>query len=216
MNLYEILGVARDASEAFIRAAYLKKAKSMHPDHGGDPEAFKEVARAYGVLGNPAKRLAYDQTGHEDAGPSPEDAAVAIVRNLIEMVVSNNGAPAQTDFLKEMRGQIDQAMANANQQESDITRKIVRCKALAQRFTGKSSDDLIAKILQGRIDEMDRTVAAIDRDRANLVAARELLASYKYKIDPPQYATSSGYAAARGAMAQQQNAMGALGGWMTS
>ena len=156
MNLYEILGLDRGATDKAIRSAYLRKAKKLHPDQGGDAESFKEVARAYGVLGTPSKRLAYDQTGREEAGPSPEDAATAIVRSLMEMVIANKHDPARTDFLKEMRGQIDQAMANSNKQEADITGKIIRCKALAQRFKAKSSDHLIAKILQARIDEMDR------------------------------------------------------------
>lgn len=201
MNLYEILGTARDATETMIRRAYLKRVKTMHPDVGGDPEAFKELARAYGVLSNPTKRIAYDQTGREDAGPSAEDAAVAIVRNLMEMVIGNNANPAHTDFLKEMRGQITQALANADNQEADITRKIIRCKKLAERFTGKSSDNLLAKILQGRVDEMERTLAALDRDRANLIAARELLASYKYDVDVQQ-PTYSAYAQALGGAAQ--------------
>ncbi len=37
---YELLGVARDADEAAIKAAYRKVAKTAHPDAGGDAEAF--------------------------------------------------------------------------------------------------------------------------------------------------------------------------------
>jgi curved DNA-binding protein CbpA len=194
MSLYEVLGVARSASESVIRAAYLKKAKRTHPDQGGKAEEFKEVARAYGVLGSAAKRLAYDETGREDEGPAVEDAAVAIVRNLTEMVIGNGHDPATTDFLREMRGQIAQAIANSEQQRADTNRKIARCNMLSKRFKDKSGNNLIAKILQGRMDEMERQVSAIERDRVNLEAAKTLLASYEYKVEPPKvYASQNAF-----------------------
>ena len=194
MSLYDVLGVKKNATEPAIRAAYLKKAKRTHPDQGGKAEEFKEVARAYGVLGNASKRLAYDETGLEEDGPAVEDAAVAIIRNLTEMVVANGHDPATTDFLREMRGQIAQAIDNSHQQRAEMNRKIARCDALSKRFKDKSGNNLIAKILHGRMDEMERQVAAIERDAVNLGAAKELLASYEYKVEPPKvYASQNAF-----------------------
>lgn len=208
MNLYEILGVRRGADDHAVRAAYLKKAKKTHPDQGGNAADFKEVARAYGVLGHPDKRLAYDETGREEAGPSPEDAAVAILRNLTEMVIANNHDPARTDFLKEMQGQIGQALANADQQTADIKRKVARCKSLAKRFKAKASDDLIGKIILGRIDEMQRQIAAIDGDRINLEAAKVLLAGYQYEVDPASTQAGLGMLSYQQYATQNSNWMG--------
>lgn len=39
-----------------LRRAYRKKALSLHPDKGGDPELFKEVTSAYEALSDPQKR----------------------------------------------------------------------------------------------------------------------------------------------------------------
>ncbi|KAK4286297.1 hypothetical protein QN277_002869 [Acacia crassicarpa] len=63
---YEILGVSKDASQDDLKKAYKKAAIKNHPDKGGDPEKFKELAQAYGVLSDPEKREIYDQYG-EDA-----------------------------------------------------------------------------------------------------------------------------------------------------
>lgn len=73
-DLYQVLGVKKDASQDEIRAAYLKLAKENHPDiKPGDKSAedrFKEISAAYGILGDEEKRARFDRgeidgQGHE-------------------------------------------------------------------------------------------------------------------------------------------------------
>lgn len=67
-DLYEVLNVARTASQDEIAKAYRKLALKYHPDsHPGDEDAtrkFKEAAEAYEVLSDQSKRARYDQYGH--------------------------------------------------------------------------------------------------------------------------------------------------------
>jgi molecular chaperone DnaJ len=67
-DLYEILGISRNASNDEIKKAYRKLAIQYHPDKNpGDKSAeekFKEIAEAYAILSDPEKRARYDRFGH--------------------------------------------------------------------------------------------------------------------------------------------------------
>lgn len=67
-DFYEVLGVAKSASDKEIKKAYKKLAMKFHPDKNpDDPTAadkFKEVKAAYEILMDKEKRTAYDQFGH--------------------------------------------------------------------------------------------------------------------------------------------------------
>ena len=74
-DYYEILGVARDASEAEVKKAYRRLAMKHHPDRNpGNPEAeshFKEAKEAYEALSDKDKRAAYDRFGHAGVQGGP-------------------------------------------------------------------------------------------------------------------------------------------------
>ena len=62
-DYYQILGVAKDASEADIKKAYKKKSLKVHPDKNKAPEAqeaFKRLSQAYVTLSDEGKRQQYD------------------------------------------------------------------------------------------------------------------------------------------------------------
>jgi molecular chaperone DnaJ len=70
-DLYDLLGVARDADADTIKKAYRRLARQLHPDVNPDLEAqeqFKQVSAAYEVLSDPQKRVAYDRGGDPFAG----------------------------------------------------------------------------------------------------------------------------------------------------
>jgi molecular chaperone DnaJ len=75
-DYYEVLGVAKNASEEEIKKAYRKHAMKHHPDRNqGDSakkseERFKECKEAYEMLSDPQKRAAYDQYGHAGVDPN--------------------------------------------------------------------------------------------------------------------------------------------------
>ncbi len=68
-DLYEILGVARGASDEDLKKAYRKMAMKHHPDRNPDDKTaeakFKEAKEAYEILSDPQKRQVFDQYGYE-------------------------------------------------------------------------------------------------------------------------------------------------------
>lgn len=67
-DYYEVLGVAKNASEAELKKAYRRLAMKFHPDRNPDDkdaeQKFKEAKEAHEILSDSQKRQAYDQFGH--------------------------------------------------------------------------------------------------------------------------------------------------------
>ena len=71
-DLYDIIGVSKNASQDEIKKSYRKLALKYHPDKNPDnkdaEKKFKEAAEAYAVLSDQQKRSRYDQFGHAGVG----------------------------------------------------------------------------------------------------------------------------------------------------
>jgi DnaJ-class molecular chaperone len=76
-DYYEVLGLAKNASEDDIKKAYRKLASKYHPDKLAEAEKaageakFKEAKEAYEHLSDPEKKGIYDQHGHIDPSQNP-------------------------------------------------------------------------------------------------------------------------------------------------
>lgn len=76
-NLYERLGVEKDASVEEIRRAYKELARIKHPDRGGKEEEFKRIQEAHEILSDEERRRVYDMTGRTAEGGGGFDGMAA-------------------------------------------------------------------------------------------------------------------------------------------
>ncbi|MFN7143004.1 MAG: DnaJ domain-containing protein, partial [Myxococcota bacterium] len=128
-DLYDVLGVAKDASPQDIKKAFRVRARECHPDvAGGDPEkaeAFKRLREAYEVLSDPAERARYDRRGERRtnpfygsmwnrgpaaAGPNPQAASTAGTRAAgndldLEDIFNDFSGVGDFGFTGQTRGQ---------------------------------------------------------------------------------------------------------------
>src|ERR1051326_1171838 len=131
-DYYEVLGVARGASEADLKSAFRKLAMKYHPDRNpGDKDCehhFKEVNEAYDVLKDTQKRAAYDRFGHaafEQGGNPPPPPAYGfsgnapIVNHFEEMVASLFGRAAHQTTSRRAPLSYDQLVARFNSRGLD-------------------------------------------------------------------------------------------------
>lgn len=107
-DYYQILGVAKNATEQQIKKAYRKLAMKYHPDRnpGNEKwanEKFKEVNEAFSVLGDPEKRRQYDQFG--TVGAAGDMFRSAYTRSTFEDLMKDfGGAGLRFDFLDDIFG----------------------------------------------------------------------------------------------------------------
>ena len=91
-DYYEVLGVAKDASDAEIKKAYRKAAMKYHPDKFSNAsdkekkeaeEKFKEVNEAYQVISDKEKRAQYDRFGHAAFEQGDQEALVVASEEML-------------------------------------------------------------------------------------------------------------------------------------
>jgi len=100
-DYYEVLGVARDASEGDLQRAYRKLARKFHPDISEAPDAeerFKELGAAYEVLKHPDHRKLYDQYGENWKAVSQGGAPPGAAPGGVEFDFSQYGGGVPPDL----------------------------------------------------------------------------------------------------------------------
>lgn len=171
-DLYELLGVARDASREEISAAFRKKAKTAHPDNQdtGDEALMKALSEAYDTLSDPESRAHYDATG--TFGKDARAWTEQINNELIALLSASIDACFDAGLESHTRNIINAArkMADMNlQRQNDLLKQEQRKKKVAERLLKRCKGELLLNVIQSRIDgaaseinKAERTIKLID------------------------------------------------------
>lgn len=190
-SLYDVLGVAADADEAAIEAAFRARAKSTHPDAvaGGEAEkraaaaAFGALVHAREVLRDADARARYDRTGEADASPPDPDAEARVI--LAEIFDKLAGAAIDDlyadakDIVALARHQIRQLCVAQTRIKADARGRAEKAARLLRRARG----EILEGVFRQRIEDLERTGAEAARRGEVLMRADALIDGYAHDVE---------------------------------
>jgi curved DNA-binding protein CbpA len=183
-NPYEILGVRRDATDDQIKAAYRRRAKTTHPDSGGDPEAFSRVQKAYELLLDPVRRKVFDDTGYDVELADPVDLqALIVIEKLVNELTLDEREPGTFDPLARMRFDLSEEMRKARFSKRELERHSSRIEHHLERLGKRPQTDILGAMLRARIKAIATAISETEAKIKASERACELLYDYDYEVD---------------------------------
>lgn len=180
-DLYEVLGIAQDASPRDIKTAYRKLAARHHPDRaGGDTVRFQAIERAYRILSDPEKRAAYDrgelkEQASSDISPERQEM-IQILSVALEAVLQSGQTGPLTEQLREgLNGAIEQQKEQIKLCSQAISYAQRRHEALTLKAGG---DDLLLVVLQAAISRHTSNREKMQAKLSMLQRFTELMDAY--------------------------------------
>jgi len=182
-DLYGILEIPKDASDADIKRAYRKRSKELHPDTGGDADDFTALNRAYTILSDPETRGQYDRGEYTDPKSSgPRDKAIESVTVIFFKALKDiaiNDVP-YVDLMKCMREACEQVANRITKQERELPRMIEKLDAIRDRLSG---NEHISFMLASYRNQTIEAIDSLQMQRHTLDEMREILSHGSYKTD---------------------------------
>jgi curved DNA-binding protein CbpA len=186
-DLYETLGVDKNASDADIKKAYKKKASENHPDkQGGNHEAMTDIVHSYQVLKDPVKRDRYDKTGQDNEAPFEKMFQEFVQMVFVKMIDSQD--VDCTDMIGNLNKHADTEVRKARMDKEGLCGRINKFKKVIKKIKAKK-ENRITGILDLNIRDMELHVAQIDEHIKFMGQVIECLNGYSYDFDKP---TTSG------------------------
>jgi len=189
MELYNELGVAKDATAEEIDAAYRSRAKRLHPDAGGDEAEFVSLGNAYAVLKSPERRKRYDTTG--DTNVPQNNAAASILCTAFAQVLSKNIHKYEsTDMVAALRNHLlnEKRVLKKKKTEQAKTNAVVR--SVVERITANGREDHLVVMLKGDLAAAEQQLNAFEENITAHEDAIALAKGYVYRIDEPKVYSS--------------------------
>ncbi|MEN6302280.1 MAG: DnaJ domain-containing protein [Armatimonadia bacterium] len=184
-ELYQILGIAPDATPEDIKAAYREKAKRWHPDLGGNEAAFQKLQKAYVVLSDPDERAYYDRTGRADRAKADaiEEQARGFFANILVAVLDNPHA-GRMNVLQEGVNQARAERRKINNTIAELEAKTKRIDDLTTRFKAKDGKSTMPQDIYATVRRQITDTIEQHKDRlAVLDRLEKMLDEYDYEAE---------------------------------
>lgn len=182
-DLYDMLGVAKDATPDQIKKGYRLAIRQAHPDRGGDPDKAAQLNEAYATLGDPERRAKYDATGDG----SEDGALLAAAMELLAFVLQRAMDKDADDIVDAARGELAKLKEVTTRQKVDAA--VQRGRWAKKRSKIKVRDgqvNLAHQVIDGKVQEASKKLAQADRALLECAEAMRLLEEYEsVGVAPP-------------------------------
>jgi curved DNA-binding protein CbpA len=189
-NLYAVLGVTSSATPEEVRRAYRRRAKKLHPDHGGSVEAFGELALAYETLSDERSRAQYDATGTvEPRTPDNLNAgAMEIIYQKLGVVIYGEHDLGSLCLARVIEDAIKRDVSELEQHIASQRRAVQRAEQLRSRLKCKSADQesLMAKLVDWHEQAAIHLIKKNEHTMDVLSQSLNLLEEYGLESEFPQ------------------------------
>ena len=182
-NHYDTLGIKKDAPPEAVKRAYKRKASQAHPDKGGSDSAMADVNRAFEVLGDPVRRLKYDQVGDDTPERPQEEEARELLMHTLSQALANGAESlvnrARID-LAAMRGKMTSNRAEGAMAARNLQKRRSRIRA-------KSGQNLVHALIDQQVAQIEAQLVHLDRGISVATAAIAMLDNYEEDLEQPSY-----------------------------
>jgi curved DNA-binding protein CbpA len=180
-NLYDILGLSKNATFEEIKSKYKSLAQQHHPDKGGDPELFKEIKNAYEVLSDPANRKKYDTTGHYESFASIRDQALEQLSRLFFNIIPNINADID-DLILIMKNESRKERENVNHNINTCNGYILKLNKIINKIKKKNnqSENLLKMFAENQLRIHENELQNFIRQIEVINVVIEMLEDYQY------------------------------------
>lgn len=184
-NLYDILAVAKDATQDAIKKAHRALVKKHHPDKGGDEQTFKEIQRAYDVLGNEDRRKHYDATGEEEPKRDSFHEQFAMFVNHVIIPKLEESKDTNVDIITIGTNELEDCVEKAESAIDEIEKHIKKLTPAVDKIKRKNEGaNLIQMILEDKISKHHKKLAQVKEEKEFFERALEEMENYTYDYDP--------------------------------
>lgn len=152
-DLYQILGVPRNATRAAVKAAYRAKVKRVHPDVGGKPEDFRLLLLARDILSDADRRRRYDESGilpTETIERNFDSKVYVVAGDVLLAVLPQIKSPNYENVLILMREWVASHLVELERRISDLDLSVEKMTVVEARIQTDRKDNLLRSLVAGR------------------------------------------------------------------
>ena len=180
---YETVGVERTAETATIKSAYRRRAKSLHPDAGGDVDSFDQLKTAYELLIDPIRRKVFDDTGYDPALVDAVDRkGLLVLETLVNEVLLDEREPGSFDPLAAMRRKLSDDIVKSRFHILELERHRNRVRQHIDRLGRKAGTDFLGSMLRARSQSIAEAIRNAETQIQSIEQAYAMLEGYSYEL----------------------------------